>query len=358
MQKELTNEDLGYDYFFEHNRSQLELEKYSVVRVIAEHRGVYKVKNLNGEYSARVTGKQMLGRISRENFPAVGDWVAITELNKDQAIIYKILPRKTIVQRKSIDRGHIQIIATNVDVAFIVESIGRDYNLNRFERYFSIANNGGVKPVVILNKIDLISKNELELKLAEIKKRFKDIDIITTSTINENGLDDLEKHITSKNTYCFLGSSGVGKSSLINKLLNKSVIKTGDVGIHNHRGKHITTSREMYFLENGGIVIDNPGIREVGVVDIHSSIGGVFDEIIEIAKKCRYVDCTHVHEPDCEVLLTLKSGELDMDKYSNYINLKKEAEYNNMSEFEKKEKEQKFGKFIKTAKKSLRKRNY
>jgi ribosome biogenesis GTPase len=358
MLKKLTNEDLGYDYFFEHNRIQLQLEKYSVARVITEHRGVYRVKNSDGEYSARVTGRQMLGRISRENFPAVGDWVAITELNKEQAIIYKILPRRTIVQRKSIDRGHIQIIATNVDVAFIVESIGRDYNLNRFERYFSIANSGGVKPVVILNKIDLISKEELELKLTEILKRFKDVDIITTSIINDNGLNNLENYITSKNTYCFLGSSGVGKSSLINKLLNKSIIKTGEVGIHNHRGKHVTTSREMYFLENGGIVIDNPGIREVGVVSTHSAIDDIFDEITELAKKCKYVDCTHVHEPDCEVLLALKSGELDMDKYSNYINLKKEAEYNNMSELEKKEKEQKFGKFIKTAKKSFRKKNY
>jgi ribosome biogenesis GTPase len=358
MLKELTNEDLGYDYFFEHNRSQLQLEKYSVARVIAEHRGVYKIKNLNGEYSARVTGKQMLGRISRENFPAVGDWVAITELNKDQAIIYKILPRKTIVQRKSIDRGHIQIMATNVDVAFIVESIGRDYNLNRFERYFSIANSGGVKPAIILNKIDLIPKEELELKLAEIRKRFEDVDIITTSTINDKGLNDLENYITSKNTYCFLGSSGVGKSSLINKLLKKSIIKTGDVGIHNHRGKHVTTSREMYFLENGGIVIDNPGIREVGVVNTPSAIDSVFDEIRELAKKCKYVDCTHVHEPECEVLSALKSGKLDMQKYSNYINLKKEAEYNNISKFKKKEKEQKFGKFIKTAKKSFRKKNY
>ena len=358
MSRELTNEDLGYSDFFESSYTKLKLEEFSVARVTAEHRGVYKIKNSNGEYSARVTGKQMHGRISRENFPAVGDWVAITELNKDQAIIYKILPRKTIVQRKSIDRGHIQIMATNVDVAFIVESIGRDYNLNRFERYFSIANSGGVKPVIILNKIDLISKEELESKLVEIMERFKDIDIITTSIINENGLNDLEKYITSKNTYCFLGSSGVGKSSLINKLLKKSVIKTGDVGIHNHRGKHVTTSREMYFLENGGIVIDNPGIREVGVVNTHSAIDGVFDEIIEIAKKCKYVDCTHVHEPDCAVLLALKSGELDMDKYSNYINLKKEAEYQNMSEFEKKEKEQKFGKFIKTAKKSFRKKNY
>jgi len=171
----------------------------------------------------------------------------------------------------------------------VVESVDRDYNLNRFERYFAIANNGGIKPAIILNKIDIISKEELDSKLFQIKNRFADIDFIPTSTINDKGLDELKKYIAKGKTYCFLGSSGVGKSSLINKLLGENIIKTESISPHSGRGKHVTTNREMYFLENGGIVIDNPGMREVGMTDTNAGIDSLFGEITALAKKCKYI---------------------------------------------------------------------
>jgi ribosome biogenesis GTPase / thiamine phosphate phosphatase len=353
-------EDLGFNNFFASNRNRSNLSGFSVARVIAEHRESYKVKNTGGEYLAKITGKQMFNAMSREDYPAVGDWVAITELGNERAVIHSVLPRKTIIKRKYGDKdrtgekNETQIIATNIDVALVVESVDRDYNLNRFERYFAIANDGGVKPAIILNKIDLISKEELDSKLAQLKNRFKDTDIVPTSTITKKGLDELKKYIAKGKTYCFLGSSGVGKSSLINELLGSASIKTEGISFYSGRGKHITTRREMYFLKNGGIVIDNPGMREVGITDMRVGIDNLFDEITALAKKCKYIDCAHIHEPGCEVLIALKSGKLDESRYSNYINLRKEAGHYEMTEFEKREKDRQFGKFVKNAKKELK----
>jgi ribosome biogenesis GTPase len=264
------------------------------------------------------------------------------------------LPRRTIIKRKYSGKNEAQVMATNIDVAFAIESVGRDYNLNRYERYLAIVNDGGIKPAIILNKIDLLSIEELDSKLDQIKNRFRDTDIFLTSTINDEGLDELKTYIEKGKTYCFLGSSGVGKSSLINKLIGENIIKTKNISLRADRGKHATTSREMYFLRNGGIVIDNPGMREVGMTDTSIGIDSSFDEITALAKKCKYVDCTHTHEPGCKVLSAIKSGELDESKYSNYIGLKKEAEYYKMTELEKRKKDRQFGKFIKKAKEQLR----
>ena len=353
--EKLTPEDLGYDDFFENGRQKAGLGGFAAARVIAEHRQAYRIKNADGEYFAKITGKQMFNALSREDFPAVGDWVAAADAGTGFALIQGILPRRTLIKRKSSDKNEIQIIAANIDVAFAVESVGGDYSLNRFERYFAIAREGGAKSAIILNKIDLISKEELELKLSQIRSRFGDIDLITTSTVTSAGLDELNKYIAKGKTYCFLGSSGVGKSSLINKLIGKEVIETKGIDIRTDRGKHTTTGREMYFLENGGIVIDNPGMREVGMADASTGIENLFDEITVLAQKCKFGDCTHIREPGCEVLAALKSGKLDKDKYNNYINLKKEAEYYEMTKIEKRKKDRQFGKYIKGVKEKLKK---
>ena len=201
--------DLGYGIFFESNRKKLKLGGYSVARVIVEHKGVYGIQNTSGKYLAKITGKQMFNALSREDYPAVGDWVAITELDKERAVIHKVLPRRTTMKRKYSGKNETQIIATNIDVALIIESVDRDYSLNRFERYFAIANQGGIKSAIILNKIDLISKEELDSKLNQIKNRFNDVDVFPTSTITNEGLDELKTYIVKGKTYCFLGSSGV-----------------------------------------------------------------------------------------------------------------------------------------------------
>lgn len=351
-------EYLGWDDFFEANRVKLGLDGFIVARVVTEHKGVYKVKNAESEYLAKIKGRQMFEAMSREDFPAVGDWVAIVQADKEQSVIQAVLPRKTVIKRKYNNRDETQIIATNIDTAFIIEAVDRDYNLNRIERYVAIARDGGIEPVVIINKIDLISQEELDLKLAEIKSRLGEVEIIATSNLTEEGLENLKKYIIKNKTYCFLGSSGVGKSSLINKLLGEEIIKTESIGEHSGRGKHATTAREMYFLSEGGIVIDNPGVREVGMTDTKVGIDESFDDIVALVKDCKYVDCTHVHEPDCAVLSALEAGEIDEGKYANYINLKKEAQHYEMTQLQKKEKNRQFGKFIKNTKKRLKSFGY
>lgn len=350
MDHPFTLEDLGYDGFFESNRGT---DGLPVARVIVEHKQAYRVKNAEGEYLAKITGKHMFTASSRDDYPAVGDWVAITDLGEGQAVIRRVLPRKTILKRKSSGKHEIQIIATNIDTAFIIESADRDYNLNRFERYIAIAKDGGIRPIIVLNKIDLISKDELESRITQVRNRFAELDFIGTSTLTHEGLEALKASIAKGKTYCFLGSSGVGKSSLINQLIGQEVIETSQISSPG-RGRHTTTRREMYFLEAGGIVIDNPGMREVGMTEVGDGIHSLFDEITSLARQCKYADCTHIHEPGCAVLAAVKSGQLDEDQYRNYLHLKKEAEYYEMTEQQKRQKESEFGKFVKKAKDHLR----
>ncbi|MFA6376773.1 MAG: ribosome small subunit-dependent GTPase A [Candidatus Paceibacterota bacterium] len=359
MDSELKLEDLGYDDFFETNRRELGLGGFLVARVVAEYRGVYRVKGLGGEYMAKITGKQMFAAMSREDYPAVGDWVAITDFGEGRAVINKVLPRKTIIKRKISGRqNEIQVIGANIDVAFAVESVDSDFSLNRFERYSAITNDGGVKMAIILNKIDLISREELQSKVCQIKDRFDDIDIILTSTVTAAGLDELRKYIAKGRTYCFLGSSGVGKSSLINKLIGQKVIITKEIDLRTDRGRHTTTAREMHFLKNGGIVIDNPGMREVGMADAGAGIDNFFDEIVELGRQCKFADCAHANEPGCAVRAAIKAGKLDESKYDNYASLKKEADFFQASELEKRQKDRQFGKFLKTAKEQLKRNSH
>lgn len=354
MLTQISIKDLGYNEFFEESRKKLTADNLEIARVISEYKGAYKVKNENGEYLGKVTGKQMFTAVSREDYPVVGDWVMISLSDGEQAVIREVLPRRTIIKRKYGSRNEEQIIASNVDVAFVVQAVDRDYNLNRFERYFAIIKSGGIRPVIILNKTDLISKEELEVKKNEIRDRFKNTDFILTSSLSNEGLKELGSYIEKGKTYCFLGSSGAGKSTLINKLLGQDIIKTNEISARSDRGKHTTTRREIFLLLDGGIVVDNPGMREIGMTDDGSGVNDLFDEIKNLAKGCKYPDCTHVHEPGCMVLAALKAGKLNEDQYSNYINLKKEADYYSMNKLERREKDKKFGKFVKRSNEELK----
>lgn len=331
---------------------------YPVARVIAEYKEAYKIINESGEFLGRITGKQIFEATKREDFPSVGDWVSIEELPNHNAVIRGILPRITVLNKKYSNKQDKQVIASNIDTAFIVEAVDKNYNLNRIERFIIIAKDGNITPVIVLNKADLISENELKNKISEIQKRFKLTVVIPTSIITNHGLDKLKQLIKKNKTYCFLGSSGVGKSSLINKLLEKDVIKTKEIISITDKGKHTTTTREMYFMNNGGIIIDNPGTREVGISNSSIGLKEVFEDISIFANRCKYSDCSHTQEPGCAVLGALKEGLIDKEKYKNFLKLKKESEFYEMTEQEKREKDRKFGKFIKKAKEQLNKQMY
>lgn len=352
--KKINLEDLGYDTFFGSDIKKSELADYKIARIIAEYKEAYKARSLDGEYLAKISGKHAFHASSRNDYPAVGDWVLTSPLDPNTALINRILPRKTILRKKYSNKQDSQIIATNIDVAFIIESLDRDYNLNRFERYLVLIKDGHINPAIVLNKIDLISDAELDEIINKIKNRFKNIDIFPTSSFLKRGVNELRQYIRSGNTYCFLGSSGVGKSSLINELLENNTIKTGEISHRTGRGKHTTTSRETYFLENGGILIDNPGMREVGMADSEEGINDVFEEISILSKNCKFANCTHTHEPGCAILKAVESEELDERKYSNYLKLKKEAEYYSMTKLEKRRKDQQFGKFLKKSLEQLK----
>ncbi|MBI5779627.1 MAG: ribosome small subunit-dependent GTPase A [Planctomycetes bacterium] len=349
-------EDLGYGPFFESHRQALGLDADGVARVIAEYKEAYRVKNIAGECLARISGRQMFKAVTREDYPCVGDWVAITRRNTAEAVIHKLLPRQTILRRKHTNKSGAQVIGANIDVAFIIESLDGDYNLNRFERYFAMVDEGHIRPVVVLNKTDLISDTELGLKTAQLENRFKGIDVISISAATGRGLAGLTAYIKPGRTYCFLGSSGVGKSSLINKLLGTDNIRTNAINIVTGQGRHTTASREMYFLPNGGMVIDNPGMKEIGLTDADAGIDSVFEDIIALSAGCRYKNCSHTNEAGCAVLAALATGRLDQAKYSNYARLRKEAGYYRMTELEKRRADRKFGRFVKNAQQQLKKK--
>ncbi|NQU16903.1 MAG: ribosome small subunit-dependent GTPase A [Candidatus Saganbacteria bacterium] len=315
-------------------------------RIVAHYRGKYKVRIENKELLAEISGKMMYTASEQADYPVVGDWVRISQFESDHALIHEILPRKTFIQRKAAGKDEAQVIAANIDVAFIIQAVDRDFNLNRFERYLSLATAGKIKPVIVLNKIDLISKIELAEKVFQTKNRFKKIEVLTTSVLSDNGMVEFAKSIKKQKTYCLLGSSGVGKSSIINKLLGKNILKTQNISLSTKKGKHATTHRELFVLKNGGMVIDNPGMREVGLTDTGEGVEGVFDEISKLATACKFTDCTHNQEPGCAILAAVESGELDKNRYLNYLKLKKEADYYAMTKLEKRHKDRQFGKMV------------
>ena len=258
------------------------VSELNTARVVAQHRGKYRVITGNKELWAEVTGKTIYNAVSALDYPVVGDLVNIIETGYDNAIIEGVLPRINILQRKSAGKSDVQPIASNIDTAFIVQAVDRDFNLNRFERYLTIVEAAKINPVLVLNKSDLILPEELKEKIVLMETRFKDIPIITTSIFAENGIDNITKAIKPGQIYCLLGSSGVGKSSLINKLLGRELIETKEISSKTKKGKHTTTHRELFVLGDGGMIIDNPGMREIGLADAKEGISNVFLEIEQI----------------------------------------------------------------------------
>ena len=352
----MTLEDLGYNERVEKLRADESIKDFEIGRVIAEHKERYVVKTDKGEYDAEITGNMRFNANDREDFPAVGDWVAVTTYDSDFAVIHKILPRYSIIKRQAVGQfGGIQIIATNIDYAFLIQAVDRDFNINRLERYLTICNNSNVKPVIVLSKIDLIDENGLNEIMELINTRIKNVPVIALSNETQNGYDAINKFIERGKTYCLLGSSGVGKSTLLNNLSGKSVMKTDVISESTNRGKHITTHREFIVLENGGILIDNPGMREVGIADSANGLEITFDIIYNLSEKCRFKDCTHKQEKGCAVLEAVEKGELDKDSYENYLKMEKEKTYFESTVSERRNKDKGFGKMMKNYKKMKKK---
>ena len=341
-------DDLGYKDHLSQYRSDQNLESFEVGRVTSEHKERYIVLTEKGEITCELLGNLRFTAQSRSDLPAVGDWVALNVYDSEKGLIHAVFPRDNVLERQAIGRsGEKQIIASNIDYGLIVQSINRDYSINRLERYITICHSADIEPIIILNKIDLLQEVQLNEILSEVNERIKGVTVMAISNVTGEGLDQLRPLIITGKTYCLLGSSGVGKSTLINSLAGTEIMKTGAISESIDRGKHVTTHRELMVLESGGIIIDNPGMREVGITDSSLGLEMTFEQIHDLAHLCKFNDCTHHNEKGCAVLDALDSGELNEATYENYLKLEREQAHFSASVHEKRRKDKAFGKMVK-----------
>lgn len=349
----MTPEDLGYTKELENYRKEHRLDHLEVGRVAAEHKDRYSLISSRGEYDAELLGNIRFTAKSRADLPAVGDWVAFAEYDSNKALIHATLPRKSLIERKSPGKaGEKQIIAANVDYALLIQALDRDFNLNRIERYLTLCYASQVHAAIIFSKTDLIPEEELQNHLGLLQKRNIQIPVFPVSNQTEQGYPALKAFFRKGLTYCMLGSSGVGKSTLLNNLSGKEYMATNTLSSSNQKGRHTTSHREMFLLKEGGILIDNPGMREVGITDSDEGLNTTFELILENAMKCRYKDCTHTSEAGCAVIEGVNEGLIDRGTYENYLKMEREKMYFQQSAAEKRKKDKDFGKFLKDFKKN------
>jgi ribosome biogenesis GTPase len=352
-------EDFGYNDELQKLRIENNLSDFEIGRVIAEHKERYIVTTENGEYEAEITGNLRFSAKSRIDFPAVGDWVALTTYDAEFSIIHKILPRLSMITRQAVGQfGEIQIIATNIDYAFLIQAVDRDFNINRLERYLTICYSSKVKPIIVLTKIDLINEQKITEIIDSIKKRIKDILVFAISNETQEGYEALKMTIEKGKTYCMLGSSGVGKSTLLNNLSGKTLMRTDSISLSTNKGRHITSHRELIVLESGGILVDNPGMREVGIADTSGGLENTVDRIIRLSLNCKFIDCTHTNEIGCSVIEAVENGEIDKKSYENYLKMEREKAHFESTIEERRKKDKEFGKVIKNYKKDMKKNKF
>ncbi len=326
----------------------------TVARVAAVDREQLLLVNAAGTFRARLSGSYLHHNRRPEELPCVGDWVCVEKGPQDDVgLIHCLLDRRTSLQRKAAGScGEAQMIAANLDYVIIVQSCHFDFNLNRLERYLVMVTQGGAEPLILLTKTDLIEPDQLAGLCDRIDNAGIVAPMLTLSNITGEGIDELKHLLVPGKTYCFVGSSGVGKSTLINALDGGERLATRAVS-SSGEGRHTTVRRELLLLDNGALVIDTPGMREFGILDAADGIAGGFGDISEYAAQCRYRDCSHTSEPGCAVLAALANGEINQSHYENYLKLQAESAFYQLSHAEKRKKDRDFGKFIKFVKKDL-----
>lgn len=317
----------GWDEFFEANFKTYAGSGYTSGRVALEHKNFFRVYTQYGEVLAEISGKLRHETVNRRDLPAVGDWVVIRSRPEGgRVMIHAVLPRKTSFMRKSAgSRTEEQIVGANIDTVFLVTSLNQDFNVRRIERYLIIAWESGASPIIILSKSDLCDR--VADRINEVQAVARGMPIHTISVVTGRGLDDIAQYFKRGQTVALLGSSGVGKSTLINHLTGVEHLKVQTVREHDDRGRHTTTHRELILLPAGGLVLDTPGMRELQLWDGDESLQLVFEDIEAIAGKCFFSDCRHQDEPRCAVREALGAGTIDTGRYESYEKLQKELKY-------------------------------
>lgn len=303
------------------------------VRITAEHRGMYRVHDGDSERAGVITGKMRFTAESPLDLPAVGDWAA-AERSGDQLVIHALLPRRTLLVRKTSGRdADRQVIAANVDFVFVVQGVDA-VNVQRMERYLAAVREGGARPVVLLTKRDLIGPDEIEQCAGAVREAAAGDDVHAVSALDDSGVETVNRYLDAGITGCFVGSSGVGKSTLINRVAGGELMRTAEVREGDRKGRHTTSHRQLIILPGGGMLIDTPGMREFGVVGDSGGIDESFPEIAALLGTCRFADCTHTVEPGCAILAAIEDGSLDRRRYDHYLKLQKEAAFNDAATVE------------------------
>mgnify|MGYP001809998289 CR=1 FL=1 len=296
-------------------------------RIAGEHRGAYDAMTEAGPVAAEVSGRFRHEAQSRADYPAVGDWVALDmPAGAPRAVIHAILPRATVLSRRAAGtKVAEQPVAANVDVLFLVSALGADLNYRRIERYLTLARESGAAPVILLNKADCHA--DAEAARQAVQALAGDVPVVLTSAVSNEGLHGLRECLGQGMTGALVGSSGVGKSSIVNALLGVPLLATAAVREKDERGRHTTTRRELIPIPGGGVLIDTPGMRELSLWADESALEGAFDEISALAAECRFRDCSHVGEPGCAVQRALAEGVLDMGRYEGYLRQRREIRH-------------------------------
>jgi ribosome biogenesis GTPase len=321
---------LGYNPFFHKHFKTLNEEDLIAGRISCVQKNIYTILTEYGEISADISGKFHYHAHNKAEFPTVGDWVGIKYLNTEKrGVIENLFPRKSVFSRKDAgNKTDEQILAANIDIAFLVSGLDGNFNIRRVERYLSIAWENNVSPVIVLNKADKC--DDIDKYLVEIETVAFGVPVYPVSALQNTGLDFMDEHLKDGKTGVLLGSSGVGKTTIINSLIGAQNFRVGAIRESDSRGRHTTSFRQLVLMPSGGVLIDTPGLREIQIWNIDEGLKKTFTDIEELAAQCRFRDCKHNKEPGCAINRAIDDGNLKQERFNSYVKLQKELNYLNL----------------------------
>lgn len=343
-------DSIGYSSWFIDHVDHNMASSHDIARILSVQKDSYIISNGKTEVFAEASGNLLYSIHFALDLPTTGDWVYADFFDDyTHAIIYDVFPRKTLLKRKTPGKQvDYQLVAANIDTALIVQSLNENFNLRRLERYLVMVNECEITPIILLSKCDLLAEDNI----IEIRDKVTAISPGTTvlefSNLDEDSFNAVVNLLKPGLTYCLLGSSGVGKTTLLNNIIGDDIFETKPVSSIQSKGRHTTTNRQLVLLDNGAMIIDTPGMRELGGISLDEGLDETFSEIIELAQKCQFSNCSHTNEKGCAILSAIDTGQLSEQRYNNYLKMKKESEFNQMSYLEKRNKDKRFGKMIKS----------
>jgi len=341
---------MGYSDWFKRRVDTEKMTTHDIARIVSVHKNRYTVTTGGAEVFAELSGNLLYGTGSASDLPTTGDWLYADFFDDNaHAIIYGVFPRKTLLKRKTAGKLiDFQLIAANIDVAFIIQSLNDNFNLRRLERYLVMVNESGIEPVILLSKCDLMRRE----KVNHIKQKVLSIAPQTTtmefSNLDRENISSIINLLKSEHSYCLIGSSGVGKTTLLNSIMGNEQFETQAVSKIQSKGRHTTTSRQLVRLDSGAMIIDTPGMRELGSMSVDDGLDETFSEILGLSQTCKFVNCSHTNEKGCSIQAAIKAGDLTRQRYQNYLKMQKESQFNQMSYLEKRKKGRGLAKHIRT----------